>query len=76
MIPEHYLEYLALNAVMRELMSASDFYLYCPDIYKYFHLENGTQHTLDVAKLKDRISELQEMFLKDYLCDNYSSKEN
>ena len=31
---------------------------------------------INVAKLKDRISELQEMFLKDYLCDNYNSKEN
>lgn len=76
MCPEHYLEYLCLNSIMQGWMGSIEFCNNRPEICEAFWFADGTRQPLNLTKLKARITELQKMFLEEYLCNNYNSKEN
>lgn len=76
MCPEHYLEYLCLDSIMQGWMSSAEFTLNRPEICETFWFADGTKQPLNLSKLKNRITELQKMFLKDYLCNDSTSKED
>lgn len=69
---EHYLEYLVLDSIMQEWLQFS---LNIPEICDNFYFADNTKVQLNLTKLKARITELQKMFLKEYLCTDSASKE-
>lgn len=72
-----YLEYLVLDSIIQGYTSCLEFNHNRPEICETFWFADGTKQSLDLTKLKNRITELQKMFLKEYLvCDKSTSKEN
>lgn len=65
MMNEHYLEYLALNSILQDYLIAAALTFNSKDNYGWY--ANGMKFKIDLDKLKDRITELQKRFLKDYV---------
>lgn len=73
MIPERYLEYLALDSILQGYMECSclNDYSTVDEVY----IPWGKNIKIDVNKLKRRVRELQLEFLKEYICTDSDSKE-
>lgn len=65
MVNEHYLEYLALDSILQGYMSF-DSLSKNPKNNKGWYAD-GTKFIVDLDKLKERVTELQKRFLKDYV---------
>lgn len=74
MCPEHYLEYLALDSILMGYTRADALNFMSPDVFECWFAD-GTKHSIKLSKLKDRVTELQKMFLEEYLCTDSNSKE-
>lgn len=72
MIPEKYLEYLALDSILQGYMSSSCLNDYSQDTEVYLPYDH--MH-IDLKKLKSRLVELQKEFLEPYVLNNTSKEE-
>ena len=71
MIPEKYLEYLALDSIMQGWMDFTEFGNKS-EVCNTFRYADGTNVPINLYKLKDRITELQKEFLEEYVIDSTS----
>lgn len=65
MVNEHYLEYLALDSILQGYMNSDSLIKNSKNNKGWY--ADGTRFVVDLEKLKERVTELQKRFLKDYV---------